>query len=139
MFVRYDAGLTLIEMLVVLAIIGVASGATALSLSPSRARGVEAEAHGLAATMQSLADAAMFDDRPRALIVDRGGYRIDGGQTKRHDLPAGAAIAGPDEGRIIMTFGQPVALRIETEEESWVVEFDGLSARADRVAKARSS
>lgn len=72
-----DAGLTLIEMLVVLAIIGIASGMTLLSLGGGRrSLSSEAEAHALANQLQLAADQTLLGDRSLALAVDPHGYAI---------------------------------------------------------------
>ncbi len=102
-----DAGLTLIEMLVVLAIIGIASGMTLLSLgSGKRALGSEAEAHALANQLQLAADETLLGDRALALAIDPHGYAIVGwdgahsrwlplqgdGFTGRHELASGLHV-----------------------------------------------
>jgi len=66
-------------MLVVLAIIGIASGMTVLSLgSGKRPLGSEAEAHALANQLQLAADETLLGDRALALAVDPHGYAIVG-------------------------------------------------------------
>ena len=71
---RADAGLTLVEMLVVLAIIGVAAGAVTLGIgAATRAPSVESEARRFAGRLQAAADDAMLGDRMIALTVDRSG------------------------------------------------------------------
>lgn len=64
-------------MLVVLAIIGIASGMTVLSLGGGkRTLGSEAEAHALANQLQLAADETLLGDRALALAVDAHGYAI---------------------------------------------------------------
>lgn len=135
-----EAGLTLIEMLVVLAIIGVASGATLLSLAPRRSIGVEVEARRLAATVQQAADATMASDGPTAIVVDAAGYRLDGiGAAPRHDLPAGIGLVGAPANPVALALGNGAALdlTIARGSDAWTVSFDGLRAVATRAATSR--
>lgn len=121
-----DDGLTLVEMLVVLAIIGVASGAAALALPGWRTPGVEGEARVLARAVQAAADSALSGDAPAVLRADPHGYRI--GTAARHDLPPEmrldfAGTASLDE-------GARLALKLDGARASWIVVFDGLRATA---------
>ena len=130
-----NRGLTLIEMLVVLAIIGVVSGAAMLSLSPTRGAGVEVESRRLAGAIQSAADATLVSDHSVALRVDASGYQIDG-QGERHLLPDGIVLAGTPLAAASIPLGETTAidLTIVRGDHVWAVSFDGLRATASRIA-----
>ena len=67
--------MTLVEMLAVLAIIGVAAGTTVLGIgAATRAPSVESEARRLSTRLQSVADEAMVSDRPVAFTWDAKSY-----------------------------------------------------------------
>lgn len=123
-----EAGLTLIEMLVVLAIIGVVSGATMLSLAPARSIGVEVEARRLAVALQGAADAALVADAPVVLAADAAGYSLG---KARHELPEGMRLAGVPAAPLVV--GEvPLDLTIARGGDAWSVRFDGLRATAFR-------
>lgn len=130
-----EAGLTLVEMLVVLAIIGIASGATLLALAPPRGPGVEVEAHRLAGVMQQAADATMTTDVPAALVADASGYKV--GRGERHALPDGMSIVGaPAEPQALaLSDAAAVDLTIARGDEAWAVSFDGLRATASKASR----
>lgn len=72
-----ERGMTLVEMLVVLAIIGVMAGITVLAAGAGTgARATETEARRLVARLQLAADEAMVTDRKLAFIAQDGGYRF---------------------------------------------------------------
>jgi general secretion pathway protein H len=139
------AGLSLVEVLVVLAIVGVMAGATVLGLG-SLARGAsgEAEALRLAARLRLAADEAMVTSVPLAMTWDAHGYRFlawdavgarwrQSGQHDlgaRHGLPAALRLEREDAAEgvpIVVTPDVPQAavLRIAGSGEVWRVAFDG--------------
>ena len=70
-----EAGLSLVEMLVVLAIIGVLAGSTVLGIgAASRSSSIEAEARQLASRLQLAADEAMISGRSIAFVWDDAEY-----------------------------------------------------------------
>ena len=74
---RGEAGLTLVEMIVVLAIIGVMSGMVLLAMGNLGTGGsVESEARRLAARLRFASDETMVTDRGLALSADSSGYRF---------------------------------------------------------------
>jgi general secretion pathway protein H len=135
--------MTLVEMLVVLAIIGVMASAAALGLgAATRGPSVEAEARRLANRLQSVADEAMVDDRPRAVTWDDRSYAFlswDGRGWRegadeshgRHRLPGSIRmdmgnrrpplVVGVDGG------GMPAAMAVRAESDRWMIIYDGLS------------
>lgn len=139
-------GFTLVEMLIVLAIIGVAAGATVLGIGAvSRQPTLESEARRLASLVQSAADDAMLGDRLVALTVDDHGYGFaawDGrGWVARqdyHPIPSGMTVAFDVPPPMILGAdgsGRPMTavLTSESDGAAWRVRYDGLTARAERA------
>ena len=143
--------MTLIEMLVVLAIIGIAAGAVALGLgSAARGSSAESEARRLAARIQLVADDTMVTDRPVAFAADATGYRFlgwnprKGGWTPgatdlldRHDLPSGIRLTTTATMRAPVPIGMDGAgaaidARIVSGGDRWRVRYDGLTTNAER-------
>jgi len=142
---RGDSGLTLIEMLAVLALIGIMSGlALAVWRPDAPGRRLSAEAQGLAARLALAADEALVTGRPLALRWQSGGYDIvqwdpvTGWQAARlpglataHRLAAGIVI-GQADGLLIVSpqgDGPPLDLALQAGSKRAVVRFDGLTAR----------
>jgi general secretion pathway protein H len=69
-------GFTLLELLVVLVILGVAAGAVSLSVAPSEERMVEREAQRLASLFRLAQDEARVRGRPVSWEADAQGYRF---------------------------------------------------------------
>lgn len=138
-----DAGMTLVEMLIVLAIVGVAAGGVTLGIgAATRAPSVESEARRFATRLEAAADDAMLGDRMVALTVDAGGYgfarvaadgmiptgtpRID-----YHRLPAGVAMtlsAAPPLVLGLDGVSKPLTATLANGDGGWIVRYDGLSA-----------
>jgi general secretion pathway protein H len=141
-----ESGMTLVEMLVVLAIIGVAASATVLGIgAATREASVQAEARRLASRLQLAADETMINDRPLAFAWDKSGYAFvawDGGGWRagegeafeRHGLPDGMKLdMGKRQPPLMVGIdgtGIPLAARIEGASDSWAVVYDGLKASA---------
>lgn len=142
---RHEAGLTLVEMLVVLAIVGVMAGVVVLSAGSSSGRGPEVEARRLAARLELAADETMVTGRAIAFVRGANGYRFVAWKAGRwtddqspalepHTLPPGLAIEGTANGPVVLGAdggGNPIALRIVPAKGSgWTIAFDGVSAEA---------
>lgn len=144
-----EAGITLIEVLVVLAVIGVAAGATMLGVNASeRGSRAETEAIRLAQRLSLSVDEAIISGRDHLLIWDDTGYRFerrtaDGGWAaaevpilaQRHDLPAPIRLAERDGQPEPLTIsaaatGPQTVLVLTANSTSWVVAFDGFTATA---------
>lgn len=131
-----DAGLTLVEMLVVLAIMAVGAGATVLSLSPQRGGGAEIEARRLAAIVQAASDRAMASDASAELVIESSGYQIV--PASRYGFPAGIAAVVPTTETFALTFdaAPPFDVVLARGDDRWRVRFDGLRATAVRAGPA---
>ncbi len=133
--------MTLVEVMIVLAVIGVAAGAVSLGIgTATRASSVQAEAVRLADLVQLAADQAMVDDRHMMLRWNREGYafeRSDGGPGSEllepRELPGGMslAVAGqPARIAIITGGGEGFTARLSEADSIWDVRFNGITARA---------
>lgn len=137
--------MTLIEMLIVLAIIGVAAGAVTLSIgTATRAPNVETEARRLASRLQAASDDAMLGDRITAFTVDNHGYgfaRWNAGQWQPvtdkpmayHQLPSGMTVELTAKPPVVLGAdgsGQPLAATVEAGDQRWQVVYDGMTAFA---------
>ncbi|WP_425992514.1 prepilin-type N-terminal cleavage/methylation domain-containing protein [Brevundimonas sp. TWP2-3-2] len=143
------SGMTLVEILVVLAIVGVMAGVVTLGVGAAdRGMGVETEANRLADRLRLAADDVLVTRRPLSLAFDGEGYgfvRGDAGTTGvvdalagRHALPAGVRMVGlgvaspvsidPDGAQPVAAFG------LAKGDRRWRVTFDGLNAVAEPVS-----
>lgn len=143
-----ERGMTLIEMLIVLVIIGVAAGGVALGIgSATRAPSVETEARRLALRLQAAADDAMIGDRIIAFTVEKDGYGFaavsrDGSMAPLsdglafHRLPGGIAVELDVTPPVMMGVdgaGKPLNATISNGEQVWVVRYDGMTATATQA------
>ncbi|WP_156679479.1 prepilin-type N-terminal cleavage/methylation domain-containing protein [Sphingomonas profundi] len=154
---RHERGMTLVEMLVVLAIIGVMAGATVLGMgSAARGANIESEARRLADRVQLAADDTMIGDRPLALAWDAKGYGFlawdgagwragEGEAFARHALPAGitlalsAAVSGPARGPVPLGLdggGMPFVARLASATARWTIAYDGLTVSASPAPRS---
>jgi general secretion pathway protein H len=81
------AAFTLVEMLVVLAIIGIAAGVVSLSVQPSEQRLVVEEGERLAVLFRLAQDEARVSGRPVSWQADTQGYRFFAGDILRGNTP----------------------------------------------------
>ena len=141
-----EAGLTLVEMLVVLAIIGIASGATVLGLGfATRGASTAAEANRLAAELRLASDDAMLGDRAMAFTWDGARYGFSAGAVGEgsfasHSLPPGIRLVMPSPSGSIAIgadgAGMPIRARLESSADQWEVRYDGAIVTAAEVPKA---
>ena len=138
------AGMTLVEILVVLSIVGVMAGITVLSVGiGDRGVSLESEANRLADRLRLASDETLVTRRPLTLAFDPGGYQFVRDATAggaeasealrdRHGLPDGVRLIGldvaspmaidPDGATPVATFA------ISQGDDGWQVQFDGLNA-----------
>jgi len=153
-----EAGITLIEVLVVLAVIGVAAGATMLGMS-NRSSSAETEAIRLARHLMLGIDEALITGLPLVLQGDERGYRFgqlgalqspdsptDGPEDwpasaiaalgSRHDLPRPLELrlrdGAADFAVVLPVSGAAptVAFQFAGAPPVWTVIFDGFTAVA---------
>ena len=140
--------MTLVEMLIVLAIIGIASGGVALAIgSATRAPSIESEARRFAIRLEAAGDDAMMGDRMVALTVDKSGYGFakvasDGvipkgtPQLDYHSLPAGVAMTLDRAPPLVLGIdglSRPLTATLANGDQRWTVRYDGLSATVSRT------
>jgi general secretion pathway protein H len=140
-----EAGLTLVEMLVVLAIIGVMAGAVVLSAGSGNGRGPEVEARRLAARLELAADEAMVTGRTIGFVGDKSGYRFVAWQAGKwqddkapalepYTLPSGLSLGGASAAPIVVGAdggGNPLDLQlVPAKGTGWKIAFDGVTAEA---------
>ncbi len=143
-----ESGMTLIEMLIVLVIIGIAAGGVALGVgTATRAPSVETEARRLALRLQAAADDAMLGDRIIAFTTEAHSYGFaavarDGSMAPLgdalapHRLPGGIVVTIDAAPPVILGVdggGKPLTATIENGEQRWVVRYDGITATATRA------
>ena len=145
------SGMTLVEILVVLAIVGVMAGVVTLGVGlGDRGLGVESEANRLADRLRLASDEVLTTRRPLELAFDAEGYgfvrgdgqadRVVDALAERHRLPEGVLMTGlgvsspvtidPDGAQPVAAFG------LARGGRRWRVEFDGLNAVARPVTDA---
>ncbi|MCU0909489.1 MAG: prepilin-type N-terminal cleavage/methylation domain-containing protein [Rhodobacteraceae bacterium] len=129
-----QSGLSLVEVLVTLAIVGVMAGLLTLGAgriaAPDLAR---TEAQRLARVLDTLADAALVSGTERVVSLASDGYRVDGLDPRR--LPPGVTLARTDRAVPsirLSGYGDapPAILQVSDGAAVWVVSFDGLRAQA---------
>jgi general secretion pathway protein H len=140
-----EAGLTLIEMLITLAIIAVAAGAVALGIgAATRAPSVESEARRLAGRLQAAADDGMLGDRMVAFTVQQHGYGFadaaagalvprKGEAFGYHELPGGMVMTLNVRPPVVLGAdgtGEPLSALIESGRQRWLVTYDGMTTTA---------
>jgi len=142
-----ERGMTLIEMIVVLAIIGITASAAVLSLGTGQNGNDQAEARRLAARLQLASDTAMVSDRALAVSITPRSYAIverdDGarnwqattlaGLGETRTLPRGTTLS-TDAGTTVLPLsadadGQGFSLTLTRGQSHWTVDFDGMNAR----------
>jgi general secretion pathway protein H len=146
--------MTLIEMLVVLAIIGVIASVSVLALGTTGSGQGQAEARQLEARLQLAADQSMIEDSYLALRVEPTGYSFvewddargawevpkGGPLAMPRALPAGMTLQASEPGTQLplgaASAGRGFTLTLAQVGRTWAVDFDGATAR---LAKGRST
>ena len=144
-----QSGLTLIEMLIVLVIIGIATSAAVLAVgSVSRDRQVETEAARLVSQLTLAVDEGLVGKTKLALIWTERAYEVrrwteDGWLSaatpllsQRHELAGDVVLRRADGSADPVEvaedgLGAPVTLELTGSGPAWRVAFDGFSAKAE--------
>jgi general secretion pathway protein H len=148
-----EAGMTLVETLVVLALVAIASGAAVTGLAPRPAQTAAAEAARLAALLSLAGDAALSGGAPVALVWTAPGYAFrhapgargdwrpfaSGPLAADRDLPAGVTLRRGDGAAppVLLARGGLAAaavLDLADARGRTRVLFDGLAARVAGAA-----
>jgi len=147
-----QAGMTLVEMLVVLAIIGVSAGAAMLSFGNTHRGDGQIEALRMMSRLQLAADESMASDQALALALSPTGYavveRFDAGQKwqpatlgqlrEAHALPNGMTLSSDVHTSPVPLdadgAGKPFSVTLTKGDQRWVVAFDGVKARLVQTA-----
>ncbi|MGB3794918.1 MAG: prepilin-type N-terminal cleavage/methylation domain-containing protein [Alteraurantiacibacter sp.] len=148
--------MTLVEMLVVLAIIGITASIAVLSLGSNRGIDMRAAAMRMQAQIQLAADETMISDRQMAIQMGAHGYSFVERPNPASDwqpsqvpqlseefvLPTGMDL---HVSQAIIPIGasgagRPFTIRLEGETGRWIIAFDGMTARiapgeGDRAAE----
>ncbi len=142
---RTEAGVTLVEMLVVLSVIAVAAGVVMLRFPASPGSTAATEAGALALALTQASDQALTSGRARSLEWSADGYHVvawvpgsgwaeEPGRQRR--LAPAIALARSDGGTnepvLIGTdaLSAPASFQLGTGASAWRVVFDGLAAEA---------
>lgn len=152
---RAEAGMTLVEVLVVLAIIGITAGASVLALGSGAGLDGKAEARRLQSRIQLAVDEAMVRGAPLALALGpreyrflewdaaMGAWRQSASEELRrpHRLPSGMVLASSDGRRVIALDADqpsdPAAITLTAARQRWAIGLDGLTARLQAPETAR--
>lgn len=141
-----EAGFTLVETLVVLAIIAVMGSIAVLGLGGAdRSASAQAEAQRLAASIQVAADETLITDRAAALLLDSDGYAFlawdpaskswkdhERPGLAQHDLADGIEVTSdvPTNPLPLAEGAGAYRFSVTSRDERWTVLFDGLNAAA---------
>lgn len=135
--------MTLIEMLVVLAIVGVSAGLVVLAVGgTSDVAAARTEANRFADRLRLAADEALIGGRPVTLTMNPTGYAFEAGGrpvgewAERHELPRGVRLSARQAEVLIDPDGAapPATMTMRDRDHVWAVTFDGLNAEV-RAAK----
>ncbi len=142
-----ERGMTLVEILVVLAIIAVTASAAVLALGgESNLRGIT-EAKRIEARLQLAADQTMIESTPLAISVTQSAYSflqwdakegqwgpmMDSVLEEEFELPSDMQLR-TDSAETVFPLGadgagQPFVLHLDWKDWSWTIAFDGITAR----------
>jgi len=138
------AGMTLVEMLVVLAIVGISAGMVTLALGGRNDAEAQTEANRFADRLRLAADEALIVGRPVTLTMNPNGYGFETGSTSpaewalRHELPRGVRLSAEASELLIDPDGAapPAIVTVRDRDRTWTITFDGLNADVRAAAPA---
>lgn len=148
-----ERGLTLVEVLVVLAIIAITASVSVLAIGSDDGLRAQAEARRLEARLQLAADRSMIGSKPIAVLIEPGGYRFLERDPRSGEwasagasgedafvLPDGMSLQTADGATVLPLdvngSGRPFTLYLDSGERGWAVAFDGMTARLERMPAA---
>ncbi len=127
-----QSGVTLIEMMIVLAVIGVATGAATLGLGAlARDDAVEQQARRMATVIGLAVDDALISGQTRMLTWDAQGYRVGDGAAQVLVQPVTLARADGRADAVALSADATTPATefvLQDGNTIWRVAFDGLSA-----------
>ena len=117
---RTSAGFTLVELMVVLAVLALAATVVVMTMPGSSAQ-VTAEADRLAVRIAALRDLAIVEGRPMAIVVSASGYGFErrastgweslpGRGFARRDWPLGVRLTQPTNGAPLRIAFDPIGM-----------------------------
>jgi general secretion pathway protein H len=131
-----DAGVTLIEMMVVLAIVGIGTGAAVLGLGRlGQDDQAERAARRLAGDLGLAVDDALISGTALNMVWTADTYQM--GNAAQHRLPQDLQLSRADgltDAIAISVTGTPVTFVIIGPQNVWQVGFDGLTTDVQQVA-----
>lgn len=146
-------GMTLVEVLVVLAIVAVMASLTVLAIGSGEGMTSQAEANRLQSRLQLAADRTMIDSEAIAFAPQANSYgfvRWDASKSalpaalgERHQLPDGMTLKvvtqqaentpAQNGQRLLLlgadTSGEGFEIILSSRERNWTISFDGMTAR----------
>ena len=147
--------MTLVEMLVVLAIIGITASLALLSIGVGSGASGQTEAKRLESRLQLAADQSMLRDEVLAINLTPRSYSFaqwDEATRKWvpstlallgevHELPSGVELASSDGQALVPldlnAAAAPVELTISAGQSRWTIGFDGLTAKVRNSSAKR--
>ena len=150
-------GMTLVEVLVVLAILAITSSVTLLAIGAGSGMNGQAEAKRLQSRLQLAADRTMLSAEPIAFAASANGYGFVEWNAARgawqpsrlanlgeaYRLPGGMALQSSDPRNPLPmgadASGQGFTLTLSADQRRWTVSFDGMTARLDPASGAAGS
>ena len=127
---RRQSGFTLVELMVVIVILGLAATAVVLAI-PEQGGSLHSEAERFAARAKAARDTAIVESRPMSLQVGQGGYviaRRSGGEwqeTGRHEWNVATRVEAESAGTRFDSTGlaQPLHLTLRRGERRVAIEI----------------
>jgi type II secretion system protein H len=126
-----QAGVTLIELMVVLVVLSVLTAVTTMALPP-RVTDAERAAGDLAATIAGLSDQAIVESRPLGLDMSVTGWRVVSFREGRWEPTGTAAPTGAQLGYSVEA-ADDFALPEEAEEGEILIRRRGATAETETV------
>ena len=130
---RSEGGFTLIELMVVLTILGLAAAAVVIAM-PSSGPSITSEAERFAAQVSEARDRAVLESRPVRIVIDGKGYRV-ASRSQAQWRPqgerrwnAGTQVDASGQPSAVLRFdttgiGGPLSVRLERDQDEARVDI----------------